>query len=100
MRTTIRNDGAFFSRPTRITPSPSQVPARARRRNGLNGKHVQSATPVNQFYFYCIDADFGPFFLKFCTYFPYNAKLCSNGHEYVKVAVNSPTTRFPPRANA
>ena len=28
--------------------------------------------------------DFGPFFLKFCTYFPYNAKLCINGHEYVK----------------
>jgi len=45
---------------------------------------VKSATPVNQFYFYGIDADFGPFFLKFCTYFPYNAKLCLNGHEYVK----------------
>src|SRR5262245_57015459 len=45
---------------------------------------VKSATPVNQFYFYCIDEDFGPFFLKFCTYFPYNAKLCINGHEYVK----------------
>jgi hypothetical protein len=35
---------------------------------------VKSATPVNQFYFYCIDADFGPFFLKFCTYFPYNSQ--------------------------
>ena len=39
---------------------------------------------VNHFYFYCVDRDFGPFFLKFCTYFPYNAKLCINGHEYVK----------------
>jgi hypothetical protein len=27
---------------------------------------------------------FGPFFLKFCSYFPYNAKLCINGHEYLK----------------
>jgi hypothetical protein len=45
---------------------------------------VKSATPVNQFYFYCLDADFGPFFLKFSTYFPYTAKLCINGHEYVK----------------
>jgi hypothetical protein len=45
---------------------------------------VKSATPVNQFYFYCVDDDFGPFFLKFCTYFPYNAKLCINGHEYLK----------------
>ncbi len=22
------------------------------------------------------DDDFGPFFVKFCSYFPYNAKLC------------------------
>ena len=39
---------------------------------------------VNHYYFYCVDRDFGPFFLKFCSYFPYNAKLCINGHEYVK----------------
>src|SRR5215831_91575 len=45
---------------------------------------VKSTAMVNHFYFYGIDDDFGPFFLKFCTYFPYNAKLCLNGHEYVK----------------
>jgi hypothetical protein len=45
---------------------------------------VRSTAMVNHFYFYGIDEDFGPFFLKFCTYFPYNAKLCLNGHEYVK----------------
>jgi hypothetical protein len=45
---------------------------------------VKSTAMVNHFYFYGIDEDFGPFFLKFCTYFPYNAKLCINGHEYVK----------------
>ena len=39
---------------------------------------------VNYYYFYCVDADFGPFFLKFCSYFPYNAKLNINGHEYLK----------------
>ena len=39
---------------------------------------------VNQFYVYAVDADFGPFFLKFCSYFPYNAKLCLNGHEWAK----------------
>jgi hypothetical protein len=31
-----------------------------------------------------VDRDFGPFFLKFSTYFPYNAKRCLNGHEYDK----------------
>lgn len=45
---------------------------------------IQSTALVNQYYFYGIDADFGPFFLKFSSYFPYGAKLCLNGHEYVK----------------
>ena len=39
---------------------------------------------MNFYYFYCLDEDFGPFFLKFCSYFPYTAKLCINGHEYLK----------------
>jgi hypothetical protein len=45
---------------------------------------VPSTAMVNHFYVYCVDRDFGPFFLKFSTYFPYNAKLCLNGHEYAK----------------
>jgi hypothetical protein len=45
---------------------------------------VRSTAMVNHFYVYCVDRDFGPFFLKFSTYFPYNAKLCLNGHEYAK----------------
>jgi hypothetical protein len=45
---------------------------------------VRSTAMVNHYYFYGTDDDFGPFFIKFCTYFPYNAKLCINGHEYVK----------------
>jgi hypothetical protein len=45
---------------------------------------VKTSALVNYFYFYCVDADFGPFFLKFCTYFPYTAKLCINGHEWAK----------------
>ncbi|HZZ17136.1 MAG TPA: hypothetical protein VFE08_14375 [Candidatus Sulfotelmatobacter sp.] len=45
---------------------------------------VKSTALVNQYYFYCVDDNFGPFFLKFCSYFPYNAKLCLNGHEYAK----------------
>jgi hypothetical protein len=45
---------------------------------------VKSTGVVNHFYFYCLDADFGPFFLKFCSYFPYNAKLCLNGHHWAQ----------------
>jgi hypothetical protein len=59
-----------------------------KRRNPQTGQTypwiVRSTAMVNHFYFYGLDEDFGPFFIKFCTYFPYNAKLCINGHEYVK----------------
>ena len=59
-----------------------------RRRNEKTGGTypwlVRATAMVNHFYIYCVDRDFGPFFLKFSTYFPYNAKLCLNGHEYAK----------------
>ena len=45
---------------------------------------VRSTAFINYFYFYCVDADFGPFFIKFSTYFPYTAKLCINGNEWAK----------------
>jgi hypothetical protein len=59
-----------------------------KRRNPETGKSypwiVTGTGIVNHFYFYCLDEDFGPFFLKFCSYFPYTAKLCLNGNEYAK----------------
>lgn len=45
---------------------------------------VESTAMVNQYYFYGFDEDFGPFFVKYSSYFPYGAKLCFNGHEYLK----------------
>jgi hypothetical protein len=45
---------------------------------------VKTTGVVNHFYVYAVDTDFGPFFLKFCSYFPYNARLCINGHEWTK----------------
>jgi hypothetical protein len=59
-----------------------------KRRNPETGQAypwiVRATALVNQYYFYGIDRDFGPFFLKFCSYFPYTTKLCINGHEYLK----------------
>lgn len=59
-----------------------------RRHNPVTGGSyawlVRSTAFINFFYFYCVDADFGPFFIKFSTYFPYTAKLCINGNEWAK----------------
>jgi hypothetical protein len=45
---------------------------------------TRASRVVTQWYFYCHDRHAGPFFLKYCGYFPYNAKLCCNGNEYAK----------------
>ncbi|MGH9917697.1 MAG: hypothetical protein ACRD6W_02310, partial [Nitrososphaerales archaeon] len=51
-----------------------------KRRNPETGRPypwiVRATVLVNHYYFYCVDKDFGPFFIKFCSYFPYGAKLC------------------------
>ena len=39
---------------------------------------------VNHYYFYIDDEDFGPIFLKVCSYAPWSLKLCLNGHEWAK----------------
>ena len=39
---------------------------------------------VTYYYFYILDADFGLFFIKVCTYFPFDVKVCFNGHEWAK----------------
>src|ERR687886_462395 len=60
---------------------------------------VRSTAFINFFYFYCVDADFGPFFLKFSTYFPYTAKLCLNGNEWAKRQAAKAGIRFTPLDN-
>ncbi|MDP8971385.1 MAG: hypothetical protein M3N52_12990 [Actinomycetota bacterium] len=59
-----------------------------RRHNPVTGAAypwiITATAMVNCFYFYAVDEDFGPFFLKFGSYFPYTGRLCINGNEYAK----------------
>jgi len=55
---------------------------------------VRTTSVVNQFYVHCVDADFGAFFLKFSSYFPYGAKLLINGHHYAQAQAAKAGIRF------
>ena len=59
-----------------------------KRRNPVTGARypwiVAASAVVNQYYCYGLDLDFGPFFVKFSSYFPYGAKLCFNGHHWAQ----------------
>jgi hypothetical protein len=75
-----------------------------KRRNPVTGTGylwlTRTTVQVNYFYFYCVDSDFGPFFIKFCTYFPYNARLCINGNEWAKRQATKAGIGFEPLDNA
>jgi hypothetical protein len=76
---------------------------RTEKRTDAQGKKypwiVRSTAMVNHYYVYILDRDLGPLFLKFCTYFPYPAKLCLNGHEWLKRQLTRQHLRFEPLDN-
>jgi hypothetical protein len=60
---------------------------------------IRSTAMVNHYYVYLVDKDFGPLFIKFCSYFPYAAKLCLNGHEWLKRQLTQRGIPFEPLDN-
>jgi len=84
LRTFHKDEGVLF---VGVAQEKVRVPRTTRKALAGGGTIpwiIYSTALVNVYYFYCRDKDFGPFFLKFCSYFPYSAKLCLNGHEYLK----------------
>lgn len=45
---------------------------------------VRASVCVNHYYFYILDRDFGPCFIKLCSYAPFTGRVWINGHEWVK----------------
>ncbi len=60
---------------------------------------TRSTAMPNHYYVYILDRDFGPLFIKFCSYFPYAAKLCLNGHEWLKRQLTQRGIPFEPLDN-
>mgnify|MGYP001599774113 CR=1 FL=1 len=79
--------------------APEPASRSTSRRACTRGGATSSTAIVNQYYFYCVDRDFGPFFIKFSSYFPYNGKLCINGHEYLKRQLEKRGVPFEPLDN-
>ena len=89
-----RTEGVVF---IGVAQEKARVPRTIRKqfRDGATIPWIDyTSAMVNFYYFYCVDEDFGPFFLKFCSYFPYTAKLCLNGHEYLKCQLGKKDVAF------
>jgi hypothetical protein len=58
---------------------------RKKNQNGYVGfEYSRQSVFVNYYYFYLNDDNFGPSFIKICTYAPFPIKVYLNGHEWVK----------------
>jgi hypothetical protein len=60
----------------------------ARNRSGpgkvVSFEYFREERRVGIYYFYILDPEFGPGFIKLCTYAPWPAKVWLNGHEWAK----------------
>ncbi|MGH9026318.1 MAG: hypothetical protein ACRDWD_09420 [Acidimicrobiia bacterium] len=54
---------------------------------------------MSAYYFYVHDPEFGPGFIKICSYFPYPAKVWLNGHEWAKRQAEREGIEFAAMAN-
>jgi hypothetical protein len=76
----------------------------SKRRNPVTGASypwlVAASGVINQYYFYCVDEDFGPVCFKFSSYFPYTGRLILNGNEYAKRQAAKAGIGFVPLDNA
>jgi hypothetical protein len=65
------------------------------------GNHVELRNRfVQQSYFYLQDPDFGRMFLRICPSFPFSARVCLNGHEWLACRLREEGIAFPQCANA
>jgi hypothetical protein len=75
-----------------------------RRRNPVTGKTYPWLVPatgvVNQYYFYCVDEEFGPVCVKLSGYFPYTGRLILNGNDYAQRQAAKAGIGFVPLDNA
>ncbi len=57
---------------------------RSKKPGVCNFEFEKAERRVSVYYFYVHDREFGPGFVKICSYFPYPAKVWLNGHEWAK----------------
>src|ERR1700686_2512776 len=76
---------------------------RTEKRRDADGKRypwiIPSTAMPNHYYVYILDRDFGPLFIKFCSYVPDAAKLCLNGHEWLKRQLTQRGIAYEPLDN-
>jgi hypothetical protein len=86
-----------------VAQEKARVWGTTKRRNPETGATypwiVRETRIPNAYYFYGVDADFGPFFIKFSSYFPYNGKVVINGNEYAKRQAAKAGVGFEPLDN-
>jgi hypothetical protein len=65
-----------------------------RRGRYVNFVYFRKSVCPNHYYIYVLDPEWGPAFIKICSYAPYPIKICLNGHEWAKRQLEARRIRF------
>ena len=87
LRAFKKEEGVIF---VGVAQEKVRVPRTTRKRLESGGTIpwiIYSTAMVNVYYFYCRDKDFGPFFLKFCSYFPLRGQALPQRPRILEVPV-------------
>ena len=85
----IRNGVVFIG-----VAQEKTVAYQAKKVNGSFDFTRDKTVYVNHYYVYLDDADFGPVFIKICSYAPWAIKVCLNGHEWAKRQLEKKTIGY------
>ncbi len=77
-------EGVVFIGVAQEAESAFRSVKRRSRHGGVTFDFYRAKVFVNHYYFYILDRDFGPGFIKFSSYAPFAMRVCLNGHEWAK----------------
>jgi hypothetical protein len=104
--TVARSHLAHFDKPSGVVligKAQEQASGYTARRKDHGTKvwfeYYRRTVNVTHYYFYILDENFGLFFIKVCTYFPFDVKVCFNGHEWAKQQLRQAGIGFEPLSN-
>jgi hypothetical protein len=77
-------EGVVFIGVAQEAESAFRSVKRRTRHGGVTFDFYRGKVFINHYYFYILDRDFGPGFIKFSSYAPFAVRVCLNGHEWAK----------------
>jgi hypothetical protein len=93
-RAFTKREGVVFIGVAQEKANSFKATKKAKKGNFVSFEFSRQSVRVTHYYFYLQDVDFGPGFIKVCSYVPYPIKVYLNGHEWAKQQLDKAGIEF------